>query len=183
MPPVDYLGFVDFEPVIVVGDKARGLTNSTVDVEHNLATAADQMVVIVPHPIFETRWGSSWLNTSDETFFGKDPEGVIYGLTRNRADDGSHIFCQVIGSGVRPVSDRLHDRQPLRSNLHSPLAQLCSDVIIHPKLVNHKFWTKSIIRSNQVLPTRVLRIELAPARTGDVLEHTDPFDISKRDFV
>ena len=49
--PVDDLGFVDLEAVVVVGGEAGHLADGAVDVERGAAAAADQVVVVVADPV------------------------------------------------------------------------------------------------------------------------------------
>ena len=48
--PIDDLGLVDLEPGVVVRGEARYLTDGAIDIDRAPARAADEMVVVVPHP-------------------------------------------------------------------------------------------------------------------------------------
>ena len=87
VPPVDDLGFVDLETVVVVGGEAGHRSDSAVDVEHDAAASADQVVVIVAHSIFVAGSGSGRLDPADEVLVDEDAERVVDRLARDRPDD------------------------------------------------------------------------------------------------
>ena len=77
MPPVDDFGFIDVEPVVVVGGEARHVADGTVDVEDVVAPSTDQMVVVVPHPILVAGRRTGGLDPTDQIMFEEDAERVV----------------------------------------------------------------------------------------------------------
>jgi len=59
------------------------------------------MVVVVADSVFESRGGSGGLNSSDESLVTQHPEGVVYGLARDRTDLGTHAFVNIVRGAVR----------------------------------------------------------------------------------
>jgi hypothetical protein len=63
------------------------------------------------------------LNPSNEPFLDEDPEGVVYGLTRNCANFRADHFCHVVGRHVGLARHGLNYRHALGGDLDTVLAQ------------------------------------------------------------
>ena len=98
--PVDDLGFVDLEAVIVVGGEAGHLADRAVDVEHGAAASTDQVMVVVTDSILVAGRRSGRLDPADEVLVDQDAERVVHRLAGDRADDGADVVGQLVGRGV-----------------------------------------------------------------------------------
>ena len=121
--PVDDLGFVDLEAVIVVCSEARRRSHSTVDVKHRRTAATDQVMVIVADAVLVPCRRSGGLDAANQVLVDQQTERVVDGLTRDRADNSTDILGQVISRRMRTKGQGTHDRQPLRGDLDPVLAQ------------------------------------------------------------
>jgi hypothetical protein len=119
MPPKNDFGFVNFEPMVIIGGQAGCGTNGAVDVEHHVARSADQMVVVVTDSIFISRGGPSWLDPTNEVLVDQDAERVVHSLARNRTENDPDIVGQLVGGGVSMGRKCPHDRKALSGNLHA----------------------------------------------------------------
>ena len=99
--PVDDLGLLDLEAVIVVGGETRRLTDGAVDVDHDATGAADEVMVIVTDSILVSRGRPRGLNPAGQAPVDQRSQGVVYRLPGNRSDAPSHIVGQLVGSGMR----------------------------------------------------------------------------------
>jgi len=129
--PVHDLGLVDLEPVIVVGGEAWCRTYGTVDVEHDAAFAADEVVMVVPHPILVPCDRSGRLNAAHQVLLDKDAEGVVDGLTGDRTNAGPDVLGQFLRRGVGPGSNRVEHGEPLRGDLYPMTAELLLGAFVH----------------------------------------------------
>jgi hypothetical protein len=84
--PEDHLGLFDLVAPIVVCVEARCGADGTFDVDSGAALAADQMMVVVTHPVFVPGCGTRRLDTSKQTFVDEHTERVVDGLSRDRSD-------------------------------------------------------------------------------------------------
>ena len=123
MPPVNDLGFVDVETVIIGRGKAGRRSDRAVDVEHGAAVSADEVMMIVTHAILVAGRRSGRLDPADEVLVGQDAESVVHRLAGDRTNDQPNIAGQLVGGGVRAVRHRSHDGEPLSGHLHPVLAQ------------------------------------------------------------
>lgn len=121
--PIDDLGFVDLETVIIVCDQTRGFADGAVDVEHEAALAAHQVVMVVADSIFVPSNRPRGLDATDQALLDEDIEGVIDRLPRDRADLGAHGFGNVFGRGVRMCGNGLSDCKPLRGDMYAVITQ------------------------------------------------------------
>lgn len=115
--PVHDFGFIDFEAMIITGFEAWRGTDSAIDVEDQATASTHQVMVIVADSILEPSGRASGLDSPDETLVGEGTEGVIDRLPRDRTDLVAHDFSELLGRGMRPIGDSLHDRQALRRDL------------------------------------------------------------------
>ena len=81
--PVDDLGFVDDEPVVIGGLQARPVPHRAVDVDGDAAAAADEVVVVVVDPVLVASRRARRLDAPDESLLGQDAEGVVDRLARD----------------------------------------------------------------------------------------------------
>lgn len=123
MAPVNNLGFVDFESVVVVGSQTRHFAGRTVDVEHHPAAPADEVMVVVTDAVLVASCRASGLDPANQVLVDEDAERVIDRLAGDGAELGAHFVAQLVGRGVWTFCHDAHDREPLSSDLDAVLAQ------------------------------------------------------------
>src|SRR5690606_6928693 len=121
--PIDDLGLVDAEAVIVGGVQAGRTAHGTVDVDRHPAGATNEVVVVVVDPILVAGGGTGRLDAPDQPLLGERAQGVVHRLAGYRPDVGPHHRFDVVGGGVGPARDCPHDRQTLRRHPHTVLAE------------------------------------------------------------
>ena len=131
VPPVDDLGLVDLEPVIVVGGEARRLPDGAVDVDQDATSATDEVMVVVTHPILVTRGGPGRQNPAGEAPLDQRSQGVVHRLPGNRSDAPSDVVGELVGGGMRVGRHRPQHGQPLGGDLQPLLPQEPLGVLIH----------------------------------------------------
>jgi hypothetical protein len=106
------------------------------------------MVVVVPDPILIASRRPGGLDTTDESLFGQDPEGVIHPLSRDGADLGAYVLGDGIRGAVRPPRHRPKHSQPLGCDLDAMFAKelgwICHGRSIKQILDIVKYLIKSI---------------------------------------
>ncbi len=85
--------------------------------------AADEVVVVVAHPVLVPRRRSGGLDASQEPGVGERAEGVVHGLARDGADLGADDPVDVVGGAVGPLGHGSQDGEPLGRDLHAVAAQ------------------------------------------------------------
>ena len=75
--PVDDLGLVDGEAVVVGGIEARCLAGGALDIDHRAAGAADEVVVVVAELQLEAGRVAGRLELADEAVRGQRAEDVV----------------------------------------------------------------------------------------------------------
>ncbi len=130
-PPVDDLGFVDLEALIVHGHQARGRPDGAFDVGEPAADPADQMVVVVAEPLLVARRRTERLNPPDQTRADQEAQSVVDGLQRDRTDLGPDRLRDLVGGDVRSAGDRPQHRETLRGDLNSAFAEKAARVLVH----------------------------------------------------
>ena len=78
--PVDDLGLVDREAVVVGGGQAGHLADGAVDVDDRAAGAADEVVVVVADPALVAGDRARRLDAPDQAGVGERPQRVVDGL-------------------------------------------------------------------------------------------------------
>ena len=78
---MDNLGLIKKETMVVVGGEARGRADGTIDVVHQIAPSANEMVMVVSNPVLVAGNRSCGLYPTQEVFLNEDPKCVVYGLT------------------------------------------------------------------------------------------------------
>jgi hypothetical protein len=121
--PVDDLGFIDGESMLVRGAEARSLTHGTIDVDGATTRTTNEMVVVVVGAVLVASRRSCRLDTSDQALVGEYPECVVYRLSRNCPYLGPYDLLDVFRSAVRSAGYRPHHRQSLRRDLDLVLSQ------------------------------------------------------------
>src|SRR6266567_851686 len=91
--PVDDLGLVDREAVVVGRGQARGLADCAVDVSDDAARPAHDVVMIVPDASLEPGRGAGRLDAAHESRRGERVQGVIHGLQGDMADATAQLTC------------------------------------------------------------------------------------------
>ena len=121
--PVDDLGLVDLEPLVVDGYETRRGAGRAVDVGDAAALATDGVVVVVAGLRLEPRGRVGGLDPPDQVGLDEHAERVVHGLQRDRPHLGSHGRCHGVGRRVRIARDRPEDGQALRGDPEAALAQ------------------------------------------------------------
>src|SRR6056297_2603674 len=117
--PVDDLGFVDLETVIVVGGETWRVPHRAVDVEHDTTAATNQVVMVVVGTVLVARHGPGGLDPSQEALVDEDCQRVVDRLSRDGADAGPDTIDDLVGGRVRAIGNDPHDREPLGRDLHT----------------------------------------------------------------
>lgn len=89
------------------------MTDGAVDIHRFPASAADEVMVVVAGARLVAGGRSGRLDAAYQTLFRKDREGVINGLTRNRADSISHVNRDGVRRAVRPAGHSPQHRNAL----------------------------------------------------------------------
>src|SRR4051794_7479694 len=95
--PVDDLGLVDDEPVVVGHVQARSGADRAVDVDGATAAAADEVVVVVVDPVLVAGRRPGRLDPADESLVGQRAQRVVDRLPGDRPDLGPHDPLDVVG--------------------------------------------------------------------------------------
>jgi hypothetical protein len=93
------------------------MADGAVDIDGVTARAADQMVVVVTHPVLVAGWRSGRLDPAKETLVDQDAEGVVHALAGNGADLGADPFGNVVSGSVRKIRNRPQNCQALSRDL------------------------------------------------------------------
>src|SRR5207302_9717366 len=109
--PVDDLGLVDREAVVVGRGQARGLADRAVDVSDDAARPAHDVVMIVPDTSLEPGRGAGRLDAAHESRRGERVEGVINGLEGDMADAIAHPGGDRLDAEVVNAPDDLAPRE------------------------------------------------------------------------
>ena len=129
--PVDDLGLVEGEAVIVGGVQAGHLAHSAVDVDEPLTGAADEVVVVVPDAALVAGGGAGGLDAPDDPLVDEDTERVVHGLPGDGAEFAANGLGHTVGGDVRGVADGTEDREPLCGDLQAAAAQHAPEVLTH----------------------------------------------------
>ena len=104
--------------------KAGRSADRAIDVNHDAASSANQMVVVVTNPILVPGRGAIGLDPAHQVFLDKGGECVVDRLTRYRADDRPNGVGQFVCGCMRMGRYCVHRCQPLGSHLQAVLAKL-----------------------------------------------------------
>ena len=108
-----------------------GRADRAVNVHDTPADPADQMMVVVADAILEASRRSRRLDAPYEALAGKNAQGVVDRLQRDRADLGPYGISHGIGGDVRLTRDCPQDSQALRRDLDAALSKEISRVDSH----------------------------------------------------
>src|SRR6266480_5044116 len=103
--PVDDLGLVDREAVVVGRGQAGRLADRAVDVSDDAARPAHDVVMIVPDAPLEPGRGAGRLDAAHESRRGERVEGVIHSLEGDMADAIAHPGGDRLDAEVVTVPD------------------------------------------------------------------------------
>ena len=112
--PVDHLGLVDAEAMVVVRVQARGRADGAIDVLGLAAAATDEVVVVVADAVLVAGGRVGWLDAADDALVGEDVQDVVDRLAGDCPDFPADGFGEVVGRRVGVVGDRPQHRQTLR---------------------------------------------------------------------
>ena len=110
--PVDDLGLVDREALLVRGGQARGRAHGAVDIGDGAARPAYDVVVVVPDPRLIPRQVARRLKPPDQTRRGQRPQHVVHGLLGDLTEVGTHDTEDRLRVGVRMLVHRGQHRYP-----------------------------------------------------------------------
>ena len=141
--PIDDFSFVDFvAEVIGRGQAGRG-AHGTVDVDHGVAPATYEMVVVVGHPVLVAGRRAAGLNASQQALVGEGAKHVVNRLTGDGPQLRSRLGVQLVGTRVGPMGHRLHYGQSLGGDLETVLPeQLAVGPLVHTGTIV-EYWTQS----------------------------------------
>ncbi len=128
---MDDLGLVDLKTMRIVRSQAGRRPDRAVDVDYGATTSANQVVMVIAHPILVKCGRSGGLDATYEVLLDQDAECVVHGLARDRPDDGPDVVGHLFGRGVRARGHSPHDGKPLCCHLHAMPPELLFDGTIH----------------------------------------------------
>ena len=130
---------------MVVGSETRSGPDRTIDIEHQTAVSANEVMVIVAHAVFVAGRRASWLNAPNQVLIDQHCKRVVHRLARDRADHCAHVVGQVVGGGMRTCCQGAHHSHSLSGDLNAVLAQQLIDITGH--VVDHVTlkWIRSSI--------------------------------------
>ena len=117
MTPINDFRFIDLEAVIGACDETRTIADRTVNVEHDRAASANEVMVVVANSVFITCRRSGRLDSANKTLFGHNRQAVVDRLTRDRTDLGYGSIMYFVSCRVGLSGDRLEDRYALRRDV------------------------------------------------------------------
>jgi hypothetical protein len=121
--PVDNLGFVDDEPVVLGGLQAWPMPYRAIYVCRAATGPANDVVVIVIDPVFVPGRRTRRLDTPDEAIVGQNAQGVVHRLTRHSSDISPNDLFDLVRGAVRPGGHRPQNGQTLSRYLNAVLAK------------------------------------------------------------
>src|SRR5581483_3570994 len=122
--PVDDLGLVDREAVVVGGGQAGGVADRAVDVGDHPARAADDVVVVVADPSLEPGRAPGRFDTAYEARRGECVQGLVHGLDGDVAHAVAHAGGDRLDAEVVATPDGLQQRDPGSRHPQACTAQL-----------------------------------------------------------
>jgi hypothetical protein len=125
---VDDLGLVDEETMVVVGSEARGRADGAIDVVHQIAPSANEMVMVVSNPVLVAGNRSCGLYATHEVLLDEDPKCVVHGLTGDRSQLDANGFGDVLGGRVWIASHGFHHGDSLSGDLEALISQLDCEI-------------------------------------------------------
>ena len=121
--PVNDLGFVNYEPVVVGGLQARPVPYRALDVFRAAASATDEVVVVVIDSVLIAGGRARRLDAPNEAIIGQYAEGVVYRLAGDGTDLRSYELSDLVCRAVRPTAHCPENSQTLSGNLDTAPAQ------------------------------------------------------------
>src|SRR6185437_2554599 len=88
--PVDDLGLVDREPVVIGRGQAGRLADRAVDVSDDTAGLAHDVVMVVPDASLEPGRTAGWLDATYESRGGERVQSLVHGLQGDMAHAIAH---------------------------------------------------------------------------------------------
>jgi len=122
--PVDDLGLINREAVVVGRGQAGCLADRAGDVSDDTARPAHDVVVVVANASLEPRRAAGRLEAADESRPGERVEGVIHGLQGNMAYAIAHPGGDCLYAKVVTVPDGLEQREAGGRHPQAGAAQL-----------------------------------------------------------
>ena len=126
--PVDDLGLIKKETMVVVCGEARGRADGAIDVIHQITPSANEMVMIVSNPVLVAGNRSCGLYPTQEVLLDEDPKCVVHGLTGDRSQLVANGLGDVLSGGVRVASQGFHHGDALSGDLEALISQFVSEV-------------------------------------------------------
>ena len=99
--PVDDLGLVDLEAVVVGGSQAWRGADGAIDIGDGAAGPAHDVVVVVAHPSLVSCHRTRRLDTSQQSGIGQCPKHVVHGLMGHLAEVLTHDTDDRVRVGMR----------------------------------------------------------------------------------
>src|SRR5664280_2584109 len=123
--PVDDLGLVDREAVVVGGGQAGGGTDGAIDVGQETARPAHDVVVVVPDPRLVARHGARRLDAPHQARRSQRTQHVVHRLMGHLTEILTHDTDERVRVGMRMLVHRSQHRHPgTRHTQRSPAQQL-----------------------------------------------------------
>src|SRR4029079_10970644 len=98
--PEDDLSLIELVAGVVSRGETRRLAHGTVDIDDDVARSADQVVMVVAHPILVPRRRARRLEAAYHSPVRERGQRVAHGLARDGADAVPHGDDDLVGGGV-----------------------------------------------------------------------------------
>lgn len=161
--PVDNLGLVDDETMILVRRQTGRIPNCAVDVYKAVTASADQMMVVIVHTVFIAGGKARRLNAANKSLVDHEAEGVVNRLAGYGSDAGANGGGEFISRRMRMRRHGAQYCESLGCYLNPLLSQELFDIFGHsvnfaPILDLVKYLDSSELLQNRfVSPVSTLR--------------------------
>jgi hypothetical protein len=127
---------------VIGGLEARSLSDCAVDIGEAAALSANEVVVIVPDPAFETCRASRGFDPAYETRRGEGVEGLVYGLERHVAQPVAYTGSDGVDVQMVAGAHGVEDGEPCGRHPEPGRAELGGRVV----------WLVRVLHGTHVMP-------------------------------
>jgi hypothetical protein len=106
------LGFIDGETRALAWFQAGCRSHDAVDIRHQSATPARDVVVVVAYPGFVPRWSRAKINLAQQASFGEGRKSLVYRLEGDMTDALPDHPGDFVGARMLALAHGVQDGQP-----------------------------------------------------------------------